>query len=84
MRSVRSMVMAPASTGRERRRRIAVSSTDHAKRGMSSRDIPSLRIFEMVVIKLALPRMLLTPARWREKMPKSTAPPGCPRVESGG
>jgi len=78
------MVMAPANTGSERRRRTAVSSTDHAKRGMSSRDIPSPRIFEMVVIKLALPRMLLTPARWREKMPKSTAPPGCPRVESGG
>lgn len=78
------MVMAPASTGRESRRRKAVSSTDHAKRGMSSSDIPSPRILEMVVIKFALPKMLLTPARCREKMPKSTAPPPCPNVESGG
>ena len=76
--------MAPASTGRDNKRRIAVSSTDHAKRGISSRDIPSPRIFEMVVIKLALPRILLTPARCSEKMPKSTAPPGWPRVERGG
>ena len=78
------MVMAPANTGRDSKRRMAVSSTDHAKSGMSSRDNPSPRILEMVVIKLALPRMLLTPARCREKIPKSTALPGCPRDESGG
>jgi len=68
--------MAPASTGRDSKRRNAVSSTDHANNGISSRDIPSPRILVMVVIKLALPRMLLTPARCKEKMPKSTAPPG--------
>jgi len=78
------MVMAPASTGRERSRSTAVSSTAHAKRGISSRDMPSPRIFAIVVIKFALPKILLTPARWREKMPKSTAPPGCPREERGG
>ena len=38
----------------------------------------------MVVIKLALPRILLTPAKCREKIPKSTAAPGCPMVERGG
>jgi len=84
LRSVSSIVIAPASTGRDRRRRIAVSSTDHANSGISSRDIPSPRMLEMVVIKLALPRMLLTPARCSEKIPKSTAPPEWPRVESGG
>ena len=84
MRSVSSIVIAPASTGRDSRRRIAVSSTDHANSGISSRDMPSPRMLEMVVIKLALPRMLLTPARCKEKMPKSTAPPGWPSVDSGG
>jgi len=62
-RSVSNMVIAPASTGRARRRRIAVSRTDHTKRGISSKDMPSPRMLEMVVIKLALPRILLTPAR---------------------
>ena len=38
----------------------------------------------MVVMKLALPRILLTPAKWREKMPRSTAAPGWPKVERGG
>jgi len=41
-------------------------------------------MLEIVVIKLALPKILLTPARCREKIPRSTAPPGWPRVESGG
>ena len=35
-RSVRSMVMAPASTGRERRRRIVVTFSDHGKSGTVS------------------------------------------------
>ena len=38
----------------------------------------------MVVIKFALPRILLTPARCKEKIPRSTAAPGWPRVERGG
>ena len=84
MRSVSSIVIAPASTGKDSNSRIAVSRTDHANRGINSRDSPSPRMLEMVVIKLALPRILLTPARWREKIPKSTAAPWCPRVESGG
>jgi len=62
-RSVSNMVIAPASTGRERRRRMAVSRTDHTKRGISSRAMPSPRMLVMVVIKLALPKILLTPAR---------------------
>jgi hypothetical protein len=33
-RSVRSIVIAPASTGRDRRRRIEVINTDQIKRGV--------------------------------------------------
>ena len=76
--------MAPANTGSERRSRMAVSSTLQTKRGMRSIDIPSPRIFIIVVIKLAEPRILLTPAIWSEKIPMSTAPPGCPTAERGG
>lgn len=84
LRSVSSMVIAPARTGNDKRSSKAVSRTDHTKRGISSKDMPSPRILEIVVIKFALPRILLTPARWREKIPRSTAVPGCPRVDSGG
>jgi len=41
-------------------------------------------MFAMVVIKLIEPKMEETPARWREKMPRSTDAPACPRVERGG
>jgi len=83
-RSVRSMVMAPARTGKDSSNSKAVSKTDHAKSGIISSDIPSPRMLASVVIKLALPKILLTPARCKEKIPRSTALPGCPRVESGG
>jgi len=83
-RSVNSMVIAPARTGKDRRRRRAVSSTDHTKRGISSSTMPSPRMLAMVVIKFALPRMLLTPAKCSAKIPRSTDLPGCPRVDRGG
>jgi len=78
------MVIAPAKTGSERRRRIAVNKTAQTNKGISSIVIPSPRMLEIVVIKLALPRILLTPAKCKEKIPRSTAPPGCPTVERGG
>jgi len=75
-RSVKSIVIAPANTGKESSRRIAVKRTDQTNNGMISIVIPSLRILEMVVIKFADPKILLTPARCKEKIPKSTALPG--------
>ena len=70
------MVIDPASTGRESSSRIAVSKTDHTNRGMSSIVIPSPFMLVIVVIKLAEPRILDTPARCSEKIPRSTALPG--------
>ena len=84
LRSVSSMVMAPARTGRDKRRRMAVKSTLHTNSGISSIDIPTLRILIMVVIKFTEPRILLIPAIWREKIVISTEPPECPTTESGG
>lgn len=63
---------------------MAVNKTDHTNRGISSIDSPSGRIFEIVVIKFADPKILLTPAKCKEKIPRSTAAPGCPSVDKGG
>ena len=84
LRSVNNMVIAPAKTGSESKSKIAVRRTAHTNKGMSSIDIPSPFILEIVVIKLALPKILLTPAKCNEKIPKSTAPPACPTVLKGG
>ena len=42
---------------------MAVSNTDHTKRGISSIVIPSPFMFVIVVMKLAEPRILETPAK---------------------
>ena len=83
-RSVRSIVIAPARTGRDRRRRIAVSLTDQTNKGICSNWYPYHRILITVVIKLIAPRIEETPARWREKIAKSTEPPECEMFLANG
>jgi hypothetical protein len=70
-------VIAPASTGRESNNKIAVSNTDHTKRGIWSIVIEGERMFKMVEIKLIAPRIEEIPARCSEKIAKSTAGPLC-------
>jgi hypothetical protein len=55
--------MAPANTGRDNKRRIAVKNTDHTNRGVRSHVIPSVRILIIVVIKFTAPRIEEAPAR---------------------
>lgn len=74
-RSVRSIVIAPARTGRDRRRRIAVIFTDQTNNGIRSSTIPDVRILIIVVMKLIAPKIDDTPAKWREKIVKSTEAP---------
>lgn len=74
-RSVRSMVMAPARTGRVRRRRSTVRITAQTNRGIRSSRIPFHRMLIIVVIKLIAPRIDAAPARWREKIARSTDGP---------
>lgn len=74
-RSVRSMVMAPASTGRDSNKRTAVIKTDHTNKGIESKVILALRIFRIVVIKLIAPKIEEAPAKWRLKIAKSTENP---------
>jgi hypothetical protein len=62
-RSVNSIVIAPANTGSERRRRIAVKNTDHTNNGVLSHLIPGVRILIIVVIKFTAPKIDDAPAR---------------------
>lgn len=68
-------MIAPARTGRERSRRIAVISTDHTKRGTRSIGIPFVRMLIVVVIKFSDARIDETPAKCREKIARSTEGP---------
>lgn len=68
-------MIAPARTGRERRRRIVVTIKDQTKRGIRSAEHPFGRMLYEVVIKLMDPRIEEIPARWREKIARSTDGP---------
>lgn len=75
LRSSKSIVIPPASTGKESSRRIAVIKTDHTNSGMFSILIAGERILIIVEMKLIAPRIEETPAIWREKIVKSTLGP---------
>lgn len=72
LRSVRSIVIAPANTGRDRTSKMAVINTDHTNKGTFSHVMLGACILMTVDIKLIAPRMDEIPARCREKMAKST------------
>lgn len=74
-RSVKSIVIAPANTGNERSNRTAVINTAHTNSGIRSIRSPCQRILTTVVMKLSAPRIDLTPARWSEKIARSTEGP---------
>lgn len=74
-RSVKSIVIAPASTGRERSSKTAVIKTDHGNIAIRSRRRPSTRRLTKVVMKLIAPRIEEAPAIWREKIAISTDAP---------
>jgi hypothetical protein len=82
--SVKSIVIAPASTGSDSKSKKAVTKIDHTKRGILCNVIPGARILNIVVIKLIAPRIEEAPAICREKIAKSTAGPGAPREADNG
>jgi len=67
--------MAPARTGNERRSKITVNRTAQTNRGIRSKRIPFHRMLRTVVIKLIAPKIDEAPARWREKIARSTDGP---------
>ena len=75
MRSVISMVIAPASTGTANSSRKAVTSMDQTNSGILCSVMPGARMLKMVVMKLAAPIMEEAPARCSENSAKSIAGP---------
>jgi len=63
LRSVKSIVIAPASTGRERSSKNAVTKTDQTNKFKRSKLIPGDRILKIVVIKLIAPKIDDIPAK---------------------
>ena len=78
-------MIAAARTGRDPIRSIAVTTRDHANRGMRSITSASVRIFHTVTTKLIDATIDEAPAKCREKMAMSTAGLAWPtRAERGG
>lgn len=77
MRSVNSIVIAPAKTGRDNKSRTAVIRTAQANKGIWSSIIPKERKLPTVEIKFTAPKIDLAPARCKEKIAKSTDAPAC-------
>lgn len=83
-RSVSSIVIPAARTGRDRSRSTAVIRTDQTNSGVWYCVIAGGFMLIMVVIKLIAPRMEETPARCREKMARSTEAPAWARFPARG
>lgn len=81
---MRSIVIAPASTGSERSRRRAVIKIAQARRGVRIITIFSARMLIIVVMKLIDPKMDEIPARCREKIARSTEGPLCEIFDERG
>lgn len=81
---MRSIVIPAARTGRERSKRIAVMKTAQTNKGTWYIDIPSGFILRTVVMKLIAPKIDETPARWREKIVRSTDAPAWARFPARG
>lgn len=71
-RSVSNIVIAPANTGNDNNSKTAVIKTLHTKSGIRSNEEEVERILIIVVIKLIAPRIEEIPAKWREKIVRST------------
>lgn len=76
--------MPAARTGRDRRRSTAVIRTAHTNRGVWYWVIAGGFMLMMVVMKLIAPRIDETPARWREKIVRSTDAPAWARLPARG
>lgn len=83
-RSVKSIVIPAARTGSESSRRTAVISTAQTNKGVWYCEIAGGFMLIIVVIKLIAPKIEETPARWSEKMVKSTEAPAWARLPARG
>lgn len=77
-------MIAPARTGSDNNRRIAVIFTAQTNKGICSNSIPAVRMLIIVVIKLIAPKIDDAPARCREKIAISTEGPVWASVAARG
>lgn len=76
--------MPAARTGSESRSSTAVIKTAQTKRGVWYWEIAGGFMLMIVVIKLIAPKIEEIPARWREKMVRSTEAPAWARLPAKG
>ncbi len=62
-RSVRSIVIAPANTGKDKTSKKVVSKTLQINKGRRSKEVKELRMLIIVEIKLMDPKIDLAPAK---------------------
>jgi len=75
LRSVNSIVIAPATTGKEITNKKAVINTDQANKGILCMNIPGALMLKIVTIKLIEPNTEEAPEICKLKIAKSTAGP---------
>jgi hypothetical protein len=75
LRSVNTIVIAPANTGNDNNNKTAVITTAHPNKANLCNLIPGLLIFNIVVMKFIAPNKLLIPDRCKAKIAKSTLGP---------
>jgi len=73
--SVNSIVIAPANTGSESNNNTAVITTAHPNKDSLCNLIPGVLMFTTVVIKFIAPSKLLTPAKCKANIARSTLGP---------
>ena len=76
LRSVSSIVIAPASTGSDKSSRNAVTRIDQTNSGILCSVMPGARMLKIVVMKLIAPMIDDAPAKCSEKIAMSIAGPG--------
>jgi hypothetical protein len=85
LRSVNSIVIAPAKTGKDNSSKIAVTNTVQTNNGKRLNNIPLHRMLIIVTIKLIAPAIEETPARCKLNIAVSTEAPECAKTpEIGG
>jgi hypothetical protein len=73
--SVRTIVIAPANTGKDNNSRTAVTTTAQPNKANLCNLIPGLLIFNIVVMKFIAPNKLLTPDKCKANIARSTLGP---------
>jgi hypothetical protein len=63
LRSVKSIVIAPANTGSDNNNKNTVTNTDQTKRGILCNNNPGALMLKIVTIKLIEPKIELVPER---------------------